>query len=453
MIVDHTMLSRIGLATAVLLIYCRSVFVLPLAALTSQSRAIVVPLRQPQEGQQIRRSTLLSYPHDSPHTVDDGSPPPQVLALTTSQKDKNVIVYLTQRKRHSTYHHRDPFSLFLKSLRLLYDNYLSHGSNAENVDLYVLHTGDFLPEDYWLLYDCIGGLDILKLVNIGNTSYWKLPSALEGEDVANWRYSGKKGRTRGKRKSAEIDFSLGYRHMCRFMSIGIWDFFGTYKKYVWRLDEDSFVHSSISYNMFDYMEQRDYVYGYRLCTYEMWEIFTEWQAFASITPPMRPITPDKEESAMYNNFFVARVSFFRSPAVQAWLNHTDHRQLAYRQRLGDLLVHSAAVYAFAPPHQVHRFLDFTYQHMTLAPDPESNQAECPIWGGLQAGYNDDNAEELINQLQREYANCTRPWRVQVLDSNELSPTYNGLNPQANLTLKGFFAGSVEASKGRGLKSG
>jgi hypothetical protein len=49
----------------------------------------------------------------------------------------------------------------------------------------------------------------------------------------------------------------------------------------------------------------------------------------------------------------------------------DRLGIMYRDRINDLLIQAAAVYAFAHPHQIHRFLDFTYEHFTLYPSGKS----------------------------------------------------------------------------------
>jgi len=57
--------------------------------------------------------------------------------------------------------------------------------------------------------------------------------------------------------------SLGYRHMCRFHSKGI------YKQpiltgldYAWRLDDDSHILRAIPYDVFEFMRERHLSYGY-----------------------------------------------------------------------------------------------------------------------------------------------------------------------------------------------
>jgi Glycolipid 2-alpha-mannosyltransferase len=289
---------------------------------------------------------------------------------------ENAIVFLVQ-KNHTTYH-RDSYQLLIQSLDLLYQNYLSQndGTNADDVDIYLFHTGDFDTQDLDHLEPRILGTatttttlssrnaGMLKLVNLVETPYWQLPHNVRMD-------------------SPETDwlnydlFPVGYRHMCRFFAIQLWTLFGQINtqyhsqptaredgsgsnnnnnnddaivayRYIWRLDEDSLIHSPIRYNLFEEMKSHKYVYGYRLCSYELtWnkfvpQWFDKWHAKVK---PRRTI--DWELCGFYNNFFVADLMFFQSNKVQAFLSEIDRRGFIYRKRYGDLVSINAAAAAAA----------------------------------------------------------------------------------------------------------
>ena len=362
------------------------------------------------------------------------TPESPLIVSQNKKTHRNAIVYLAQRRRHSSYG-RDSFPLFLKSLKLLHDNFLKY--HSDDIDLYVFHSGDFAAEDYAILQAKIGGLPIIKLVDLSNTSYWTLPAFLENDRREKWIDANK--------------FSVGYRHMVQFFAIRIWEFFKDYD-YIWRLDEDSFIYSPIKYNLFQFMRNNSYQYGYRMCTYELQYIYNEWnkhRRHASLPPESIHRPFGKKMCAFYNNFFVAKVDLFRSQKARAWLSFCHEQAYPYRRRIGDLLIHSAAVYAFASPDSIHRFLDFTYQHLTL-------ENGCPEFGGLQAGYLDHEADLRIQELEARFPNCSHTQGVTTLRSEDLSPTYNHLNGK-NVNLKGFYARNdrcfVEASEGKGVVSG
>lgn len=165
--------------------------------------------------------------------------------------------------------------------------------------------------------------------------------------------------------------------------------------------------------------------------------------------PIREI--DLDMCGIYNNFFVAKLSFFQSPQVQRFLKVVDRNGMIYRRRLGDLMIHSMAVYGFSPAKKIHRFLDFTYEHSTF-----DLTTGCVVWGGIQAGYNDPNAistlENYWNQKVVGITGCTA--NVSFIGSDDLSPTYQHLPDQLNgeVTLKTIMAGKVELPH-QGLLSG
>jgi hypothetical protein len=64
----------------------------------------------------------------------------------------------------------------------------------------------------------------------------------------------------------------------------------------------------------------------------------------------------------YNNFFMAEISFFTNEPVVGLLRAIDESTLIYKERTGDLVIHSTAVRLFLHPNEIHWFRDFTYEH-------------------------------------------------------------------------------------------
>ena len=156
---------------------------------------------------------------------------------------------------------------------------------------------------------------------------------------------------------------------------------------------------------------------------------------------------------MYTNFFVADLDFFETPEVTKFLEEIDRRGLYYRKRFGDLLVHTLAVYAFAPAAQVHRFLDFTYEHATVD-FFKDREKECISWGGIQAGYNDPKGEQQVNEFYQTHVldkGCPTA-NLTYLYEGDLSPMHAHI-PDAvrqryeqkggKFKLKTVYAGKVE----------
>ena len=398
---------------------------------------------------------------------------------------RNAIVYLAQKK-HSSYE-RDSYGNLLKSLELMNTNYLSVHNHQNNTDVIIFHTDDFNQDDMDIMETKFGSTfrEGLYFINLQNTSYWQRPSWHRNDNPsADWY--------------AYPLFSEGYRQMMHWYAIDIWRFFKDYGRnnncsyeYIMRFDEDSFLRSKLDYDIFDYMKNNDYNYGFRLCSYEMQvtqRIWTIWTKMTSkkgsqVPPPIRDI--DLNMCGIYNNFFVTKLSFFQDDKVQRFLKLVDRQGMIYRRRLGDLMIHSMAVYAFSPSEKIHRFLDFTYEHSTI-----NTTTGCVIWGGIQAGYNDPNSNKTLDKFYQENVldhNCAtttsairsphNPPPLAVIDTSyliqdDLSPTYQHhlpseyastttttttLNKNENgygkkLKLKTIMAGKVEYP-GQGLLSG
>jgi len=370
----------------------------------------------------------------------------KIIKGTPSRKCKrNAIVYLAQKK-HSTYD-RNSFAILLKSLQLIDSNYLSLNNHRDNTDVIIFHTADFTEDDLDFIDNSLGSgfRDGLHFIDLHNTSYWQLPSWHANDNpVEDWY--------------AFPLFSEGYRRMMHWYAIDIWSFFRDYGEmngceyeYIMRFDEDSFLRSPVKYDVFDFMKRNNYNYGFRLCSYEMqvtkriWKI---WRKMKGSPVPVRDI--DLEMCGFYNNFFVAKLSFFQSHRVQRFLKLVDRQGMIYRRRLGDLMIHSMAVYAFSPPEKIHRFLDFTYEHSTV-----NSTTGCVVWGGIQAGYNDANANTTLQNYMSEKVSgvgCTA--NVSIMNQDDLSPSYQHLPDflDGQVGLETIMAGKVEMPN-RGLLSG
>ena len=357
----------------------------------------------------------------------------------------NAVVYLAQ-KTHSSYQ-RDSYGHLLHSIELLRENYLSIDGHDENLDIFIFHTSDFDEKDLLELERQFNSSSpgLVRIIDLVGSPYWQRPENLRGESPDRW--------------NAYPLFSEGYRRMIHFFAIDIWQFFADYSqqtgctyRYIMRLDEDSYIHSPIKYDVFELMRENQYVYGFRMCSYEMKIIRNIWEIFRRKHPNLTPKRDiDYGMCGFYNNFFVADIKFFMSREVQTFLHFVDSRGAIYRRRLGDLLIHSTAVYAFAEESSIHRFLDFTYEHGTV--DSTSN---CLMWGGIQAGYSDPKRQVTIGDYYRRMLverSCTA--NATMLFEQDLSPSYHHKIPpsyRGELSLHTITAGLVELPN-KGVLSG
>lgn len=423
----------------------------------------------------------------NPNAVEAGVLPGVTLRTrgTSSCRSKNAVVMLAQKK-HSTYLGRDSLGLLVKTLDLFRDNYLKLQQHASTTDVFLFHTGDFDDADLIFLEDRLllgqqssqSMMGILRMVNLNNTAYWSLPELLRHDNPATW-------------KGSDI-YPVGYRHMCRWFGEQIWYFFQDLNnhnnnqrqrqqqqcrdssyRYIARLDEDSFLLSPINYDIFDLMVTQTYVYGFRMCAYELEETlpkiwFKKWRKGLSSDNNTNKIVSNQSRQGrqvidpglcgFYTNFFVADLKFFLSPEVTKFLREIDRRGFFYRKRFGDLLVHSLAVYAFAPSTQIHRFLDFTYQHATIDYFKD-REKECISWGSIQAGYNDPIGEQQVDAFHQKHVlgkDCPTA-NLTYLFRDDLSPTYSHLPERIrqqgqSFKLKTVYAGKVELPS-QGMLSG
>jgi hypothetical protein len=138
--------------------------------------------------------------------------------------------------------------MLLHTLDLLWKNYLSLESSTsggvdDDLDIFLFNTGDFDAHDLDVIEPHViattsrqQNIGRVKLVNLANTPYWNLPQNLRQDNQSEWL-------------DAHL-FPGGHRHMCHFFAVKIWDFFDalntqmdTNYRYIWRLDEDSLIHS------------------------------------------------------------------------------------------------------------------------------------------------------------------------------------------------------------------
>jgi hypothetical protein len=370
----------------------------------------------------------------------------------------NAIIYMAQKK-HTSYD-RDSYGLLLKSLDLLHANYLTINNHYQNTTVFIFHTGDFDGGDLRIMESRYERKfrGVIKLVNLLGTSYWQVPEWLANDDPATWLYP---------------QFTVGYRHMIRWYAIKMWDFFrelntrlGCEYRFIMRMDEESFLHSPIEYDLFGFMSQNNYQYAYRLCSYEMSDMrnimnnYTHLMKNNQTTGAKRWGVKrgfSKAFCGFYNNWFIGELGLFMQDDIQHFLNWIDRESYMYRRRTNDLVIQTATVLSFADQRRIHRFLDWTYEHFTM--DKKTN---CPHWGALQLGYEDSFAQKTVNAFLAEFVtarNCslTGPgqYSLQLAELNvkDLSPTYNHIPPERqHLNITMIKAGKVDR-KNEGINSG
>ncbi|NVJ47903.1 MAG: hypothetical protein HWE07_12280 [Cytophagia bacterium] len=309
-----------------------------------------------------------------------------------------------------------------KSLDLLYKNY----NNQFKHDILIFHEGDFSPKDQ---EEVTKGRQEISFHQIK----FEIPQFLNKAEIPE-KWDGL--------------FGIGHRHMIRFYAIQIFDILKE-MGYNWffRMDDDSFFHSKIEYDLFDYMAKNGFEYGYRVdvkeperTSFGFSEMILAYLKAERIKPhtflenfeassrvndeyfgfrgklkrgiaslinhlsekinhDLNNWPPPSEWNrwGYYNNFFITKIDFWLQSEVQSLIHHFDRTGGIYKYRWNDLIFQSAVVQTFLPGNKVHKFTDWTYEHATIR-NGKLN------WGGIYPGELDKNnpaIEEFINRYGKE----------------------------------------------------
>ncbi len=325
---------------------------------------------------------------------------------------KPAIVYLAQNTHKDPQYGRNSRVMLEKSLDLLFKNYNEQFKH----DVLIFHEGDFLEKDQ---EQVACGRKEIKFKEI----HFLVPDFLRQEEIPRvWPNGDFPG------------YGMGYRHMLRFFAVQIFDILHDLR-YDWfmRLDDDSFIHSKINYDLFEFMERNNFEYGYRVDIREAYDVsqgFGETVAgyvraeninsrsFEEHWEPTRLriyltnlvkailirkfrakkyiMSPSSRYDlwGYYNNFFITKIAFWKTQEVQSFIHYFDRIGVWYKYRWGDALFQSAAIQIFMPKHKVFKFTDWTYEHATFEKGKLS-------WGGIYESSLDIDSE-AVKQFRDAY---------------------------------------------------
>jgi len=169
-------------------------------------------------------------------------------------------------------------------------------------------------------------------------------------------------------------FGFGYRHMCRFHAMKIYDepiLASDTLDYIWRLDDDSLLTKPVKYDVFRYMREHRLRYGYVLkssdssdCVYGLEDAVQEYCENKKMTPSFVWRMP----TIVYNNFEVSDVSLWRSTGYRDFIDFIDSKGGIFYHRWGDAPIKSLAVSLLLREDEVHQFNDIGYSHQGMSTD-------------------------------------------------------------------------------------
>lgn len=172
--------------------------------------------------------------------------------------------------------------------------------------------------------------------------------------------------------------SESYRHMCRYQSGFFWrhPLLDDYDWY-WRVEPDTKIYCDINYDVFQWMQDHEKVYGFTITIHEFVDtIKTLWDtsmAFFKKEPKyladknlMKFLSDDNGKTYnlchFWSNFEIANLNLWRSPAYKAYFDYLDHAGGFFYERWGDAPVHSIAASLILPADKLHHFADIGYHH-------------------------------------------------------------------------------------------
>lgn len=329
------------------------------------------------------------------------------------------IVYLSQNTKKDLQYGRDSRSMLEKSLDLLYVNY----NDQFRHPVLVFHEGDFNKKSQEEVSKGRGEIQF-------HATQFRLPDFLDPNEIPE-KWDGL--------------FGMGHRHMIRFYGLQIFDILKDMGfDWFFRMDDDSFLHSKITYNLFDYMQENEFDYGYRVdikepqrTSYGFSEAVLAYlkaerikphtflnhfslstsvnneyfnfkgkvkqkigQAIDMIASEINydriqwPPSKEWDRWGYYNNFFITRVGFWHQQQVQSFLRYFDRLGGGYKYRWNDLIMQTVAVQIFLPPSKVHKFTDWTYEHATI----RNGKLD---WGGIYPGEGDED-NQAVSAFLKEF---------------------------------------------------
>lgn len=156
-------------------------------------------------------------------------------------------------------------------------------------------------------------------------------------------------------------FSLGYRHMCRFFSGQMYEheILKNYDYYL-RLDTDSFIHSPLNYDIFEWAKENECYYGYIEPAIQKDNPKVIENLWSTVN---RKYSNSIEEGLMYyTNFELGKVSWFLTSGYMEFYNYLDSSGGIYIHRWGDAPIKYLGINLLMNSKNIVPVKGFTYQH-------------------------------------------------------------------------------------------
>lgn len=228
-----------------------------------------------------------------------------------------------------------------------------------------------------------------------NSDDWDIP-----KDINGTRYR----EAMDKLDSEKVQYvkKTSYHNMCRFYSHNFYhQEVLNYYKYAWRIEPNVNFYCDIDYDIFQFMEMNDKIYGFTLNLYDSPEsVRTLWDdtlEFVKENPkylhangayewikenlqkPNNFNTTDGYSTChFWTNFEINNLDFLRSEPYEKYMDFLESKGGFYYERWGDAPVRSLALGLFADKSKIHWFRDVAYHHFpyTNCPASPSGSNRC-----------------------------------------------------------------------------
>ena len=182
-----------------------------------------------------------------------------------------------------------------------------------------------------------------------------------------------------------------YRSMCRFYAVDFFNYLSDYDYYM-RLDVDSYLPSSIDFDIFKYLNDKKLKYGYVAEIIEhppvvkgLAKYIQKYKEKFNIKDKFVDyLLDDKKEynyRMIYNNFEVGSLDVYKEPGIKKFLEMLDKSGYIYEYRWGDAPIRTFMLSLFVDRNKIHRFTDIDYTHQAFT--QKSGQIVCeytkPEW--------------------------------------------------------------------------
>lgn len=197
-----------------------------------------------------------------------------------------------------------------------------------------------------------------------------------------------------------LNYSIGYRNMCQFFHSEYYKYLDEYDWFM-RLDTDSFIIDKVDYNLFEYLESKNKIYGYvgeipewpdAVKHLDEWfETFTKKHRLKTSFYKSLIVNGNYQYRQIYNNFEIVNKEYFKNNKVQFIMSEINKSGNIYRWRWGDAPLRTLTLSLCYQKNKLHRFSDIGYEHRYFY--QKSNKRTTSLGPPMRTSFNKWNRKK------------------------------------------------------------